>query len=268
MNDDTRPLSLTARAGLTGKAAFHLVLGLVALSLVDGSSGEQAGGRGAIDALARQPFGRLLLALLAVGLAGYAVFRAWRAVRPADGPDGSVPPWLLRVFSGVRALAYAGLAVLAGRNVVTGQSSGSGGGRDTRATEQLLSMPGGVVLVVAAGLAVAGVGAWFAHQAVREDPLEECDLSGVGAARRRTYAVVGRTGVMGRALSYLLVGGFLVQSALQYDADEGVGLDAALQEVSQSAVGAPMVLLIGGGLVLFAVYTQVLAVHAVVRRMD
>lgn len=93
-------------------------------------------------------------------------------------------------------------------------------------------------LTARAGLAVAGVGAWFAHQAVREDPLEECDLSGVGTVRRRAYAVVGRTGVMGRALAYLLVGGFLVQSALQYDVEQGVGLAAALQEVSQSAVGA------------------------------
>lgn len=266
MTTDTRPLSLTARAGLAGKAAFHVVLGLLMIQLVVGAATEDAGGQGAIDAVARQPFGRALLAVVGLGLAGYSVFRARRVISPSD-QGGHVPLWVHRVASGVRAIAYGALAVLAARNVVTGRSSGSSGS-EQRATQQLLTLPGGVVLVLAVGVIVVGVALRFGHQALTGDPLEACDLRRVGGVRRRVYAVVARTGLFGRALAYLLAGGFLVRAALRFDASEGVGLDAALHEVVRSPWGGPLVLVVGAGVLLFGLHTAVIAAHGVVDQIE
>ena len=267
MTTDTRPLSLAARAGLAGKAVFHVVLGLLVIQLVAGAATEQAGGQGAIDALARQPFGRALLTIVGLALAGYSVFRVWRVISPSSHGDGDSPAWVQRVASGVRALAYGALAVLAGRNVVTGRANGSSGS-EARATERLLTLPGGVLLVVAAGVVVVVLGLRFGHRALTGDPLQACDLRSVGRVRRRTYAVVARSGLLGRALAFLLAGGFLVRAALRFDASQGVGLDAALHEVARSSLGAPLVLIVGAGVVLFGLHTGIVAVHGVVDRIE
>lgn len=266
MTTDTRPMSVTARAGLAGKAAFHVVLGLLMVQLVIGAATEDAGGQGAIDALARQPFGRTLLAIVGLGLAGYSVFRAWRTISPSEHGDDA-PAWVYRVASGGRAIVYGALAVLAGRNVVSGRSNGSSG-TEQRTTEQLLGLPGGVVLVLAVGVVVVAVALRFGHQALTGNPMEECDLSRVGPVRRRAYVVIGRSGLLGRALAYLLAGGFLVRAALRFDASEGVGLDAALHEAARSSVGGPLVLTVGAGVVLFGLHTAVLARHGVVDRIE
>ncbi len=119
------PLGLAARVGYAGKGVLHLLVGVLAVSLVIGGSEEDASSQGAIDALSRQPFGSALLVLVGFGLAGYAAFRFARTVAPPQGGWDGIPGWLGRLASFVRGLVYATLAVLAFRNVLGG-SSGSG----------------------------------------------------------------------------------------------------------------------------------------------
>ena len=75
-----------SRAGFVARAAIYLIIGVLALELAVGVGGKATSQQGALQTLARQPFGKVLLVLVAVGLAGYA---AWRLTRAAlgHGPD-------------------------------------------------------------------------------------------------------------------------------------------------------------------------------------
>src|SRR6202012_5916126 len=82
-------------------------------------------GEGALKTVEPQPFGHFLLALVAVGLGGYAVWRLFRAIL-GHGPEGA--------HSGVERLGalgsgivYAGFCAIAVKLLTSSGSSGSSG---------------------------------------------------------------------------------------------------------------------------------------------
>src|ERR1700688_2598179 len=68
-----------ARAGFVARGAVYIVIGILAIKLAAGSGDANPSQQGALKAVAAQPFGKLLLILVAIGLAGYALWRLLRA---------------------------------------------------------------------------------------------------------------------------------------------------------------------------------------------
>ena len=78
----SKPLGWLARAGLVARGLVYLIIGVLALKLALGDGGKATNQQGALKTIADQPFGKTLLVLVAIGLAGYAL---WRLVRAAVG---------------------------------------------------------------------------------------------------------------------------------------------------------------------------------------
>ena len=64
------------------RGVVYGIIGVLAIKLAFGDGGKTTNQQGALQTIARQPFGKVLLVLLALGLAGYAL---WRLVRAAIG---------------------------------------------------------------------------------------------------------------------------------------------------------------------------------------
>jgi hypothetical protein len=58
---------------------IYAIIGTLAIKVALGSGGRTTNQQGALDTIARQTFGKVLLILVAVGLAGYALWRLFRA---------------------------------------------------------------------------------------------------------------------------------------------------------------------------------------------
>src|SRR5215207_10065891 len=71
-----------ARAGLVARGVIYAIVGILAIKLAFGSGGKTTDQQGALAEIVKQPFGKVLLILMAIGLAGYAI---WRLVRAAIG---------------------------------------------------------------------------------------------------------------------------------------------------------------------------------------
>src|SRR5687768_572715 len=69
-----------ARFGYAAKGVVYCIVGALAALVAFGYGGETTGSRGALDTIANQPFGRVLLGVVAVGLAGYALWQFIRAI--------------------------------------------------------------------------------------------------------------------------------------------------------------------------------------------
>lgn len=78
--NESRWVEPLGRAGLVAKAVLYAVIALLAFRVAGGGREEAPDKEGALQAIAGQPFGRGLLALLALGLAGYALWRLAQAV--------------------------------------------------------------------------------------------------------------------------------------------------------------------------------------------
>lgn len=74
-----------ARAGYLGKGVVYGVIGILAALAAFSTGGETTDSKGAIHAIGQQPFGQVLLGLLALGLLCYALWQFLSAFVDAEG---------------------------------------------------------------------------------------------------------------------------------------------------------------------------------------
>ena len=239
-----------ARAGLVARGVVYAVIGVLAVKLALGDGGKATDQQGALATIAQQPFGKVLLSVVAIGLAGYAF---WRLVRAAigHGPEAS-DDTKDRIAGLVSGLAYAALCVTA-IGILIG--AGGGGGDPDKATGGVLGWPAGQVLVGLAGLVFIGVAADQGRKGVKREFLEESKTEQMGPRMRPVFTAVGVAGHLARMVVFALIGVFVVKAAITYDADEAIGLDGALAKLGHSAYGPVALGVVAAGLVCFAAYS-------------
>ncbi|MGV9255133.1 DUF1206 domain-containing protein [Streptomyces sp. NPDC003697] len=246
-----------ARAGLTARGVIYLLVGVLALRIAFGDGSRQADRNGALQAIAGEPFGAVLLWALGLGLAGMALWRLSEAVFGSVGPEGrSAKKRLLAVGRFVFYVFVAG-SVLA-------FAAGSGGPRSSDeqsrdVTAKVLEMPGGrwIVGVVGAGIVVAGV--WIGVQAVRRKYHKKLRLGEMSARTRRLVDVAGVGGGAARGLVFAAAGAFAIRAAVDYRPERAKGLDDTLRSFSDTPLGPWLLVLVAAGLVLFGLFSFALA---------
>jgi hypothetical protein len=240
-----------SRAGFVGRAVIYLIIGVLALELALGIGGKATNQQGALQTLARQPFGEALLVLVAICLGGYA---AWRLMRAAlgHGPEGS-DSGLDRIAALGSGIVYAALCVLA-IQVLTG-SAGSSSGQTDSATAGVFGWPAGTWLVGIAGAVLVGIGLYQGYRALTRDFLEDAKTEQMSRQVKDAYALLGMLGYLARMLVYVLVGAFLIQAALDYDPRKAVGLDGALAKVANHSYGHVALGAVAAGLIAFGLYS-------------
>jgi hypothetical protein len=241
-----------ARAGLAAKGVLYAVLGVLAAQLAVGDLSGGADQQGAMRQIALQPFGGVLLVVLAVGLAGYALWRCWQAIDP---PASSLPRWLLRAAMLVRALLYAGFALLAGFEVADAAREGAD---EQSLTAMVLGVPGGTLAVAAVGIVIVVVGLVQFREAWTAGFLDDLDV-GRTEPRGRAIEWLGRSGHAARGVVFGVSGWFVVRAAVRAEPEEGVGLDAALQQVAGAPAGSVVLGAVAVGLVLYGTFCLVQA---------
>jgi hypothetical protein len=246
-----RALGWLARAGLVARGVVYLVIGVLALKLALGDGGKATNQTGALKTIAGQPFGKTLLILVAVGLAGYAL---WRLVRAAVGhgaeqrDSGSD-----RVAALGSGIAY-GILCLTAVKILT--DSGAGSGTPKEATGGILDWTGGTVLVAIAGAVLIGVAAYQAYKGLAKKFLEDAKTGEMGPGVRNGYTALGVFGHVARAVVFALVGYGLIKAAIDYDPHEAIGLDGALRKLADASYGPALLALVAAGLAGFAVYSM------------
>jgi hypothetical protein len=247
-----------AQAGLIARGVLYCLVGILAVQIAFGSSGQQASQSGALQTLAQQPGGTFLVALVGVGLIAYAAWRFTQFFTEKGSEDGDAKNAVMRVSFLVRAAIYAGLAFLA-FSTAFGGGGGGGNSQQTLTARVMKDVPGGVFLIGLVGLIIIGVGIYQAYQAFTNDFMEELQQERMSPTERVWVKRIGVAGHAARAVVYTLVGIFVVRSAVQFDPQESKGLDAALQELASQPFGTWMLTLVALGLLLFGIYAIVRA---------
>lgn len=142
--------------GLYCYGAVHLLLAFLALEVLRGHRVD-ASNQGALATVAQWPMGRLLLAVIGVGMAALAL---WMVLQTAFGYRwlGGRKRLVRQVSCAFRAVAYASIGWGA-LQVARGGRLPSGDRATQQAARPLLGLPGGtwLLLLVALGVAVAAV---------------------------------------------------------------------------------------------------------------
>lgn len=239
-----------ARAGFVARGTVYVVIGILAIRLALGVPGSNASQQGALRAIAAQPFGNVLLVLVAIGLGGYSL---WRLVRAAlgHGPEGA-DRGLDRLAALASGVVYAVLCAIA-VSILVGGGSGSSGGRSSAGG--VFGWPGGVWLVGIAGVVLLGVGAYQGYRGLSREFLDDSKTGQMSPRVRPWFEGLGLVGHLARAVVFELVGVFLLVSAVTYDPNKAVGLDGALAKLAHATYGPFLLGLVAAGLIAFGAYS-------------
>ncbi len=252
---DDRWVRRVARAGLLSRAANYLVLGALVSAVLLGRGNAELDRRGAIETVSSGVAGHVMLVLLCIGFASYIAWQLLRAVtRRSDQSElTNVGRRLLALGT---AVVYAAFLVTAVR-VQIGSGTKSPQSDQDSWTAKLLSAGGGRVVVVAAGVAIIGVGvALFGYAASRkfESPL---DTRAMSRPLRHVATILGVVGQSARGLVFAIIGGFVLSAALANDASRSKGLDASLRTLAGQRFGALVLSVVALGFLAFGLYSLV-----------
>jgi Domain of Unknown Function (DUF1206) len=246
-----------ARFGLATKGFSYLLVAVIALKVAAEGGGETESREGALKTLADEPFGWVLLALVALGFASYGMWQLVRAIFDRDN-EGDDPKGIgKRLGQAGKAVLYGALAVITASFLFDSGSSSGGGKTEEKATAVALEWPGGRWIVGGVGLAILCAGAFNAYRALSgsfRDALREEQMSG---AERPWYTAFGVVGHLARAVVFALIGVFVFRAAWEYDPDEAIGLDGALQKLAGEAYGTWLLGAVALGLGMYGLFCLV-----------
>jgi hypothetical protein len=246
---------VAGKIGLVARGAVYLLLGLLAARIAVGAPAETTDKQGVVVLVADQPFGRALLAVLAVGMGAYALWKLARAFQVHE--DSAAKAWGKRIASAGTAVFW-GLGAATAASFVFGRPKGGGGGQDERAwTAEVMGWPGGRLLVGAVGAGFVAFAAWNVYRAVSKKFTEHLETDRMSPTWERIATTSGIAGLLGRGAAFAAVGWFVAKAALEFDASEPMGLDESLRTLHEAAYGPLLIGFIALGLALFGLYSFV-----------
>jgi hypothetical protein len=250
-----------ARAGYGARGLVFIVLAYFTLVATLEAHAHVVDGKDALRVLLTQPAGSVLLIVVAVGLACFALWRAAQCVLDADGLGTDMQGLARRSVYGAAALFYAGFALVA-LSILLGVHTKSTDRTIHDLTAWLLAKPMGQWLVALAGIAVVVTGLCIGVAGLRAEFGERLALK---QEPRWFVTFLGGIGYMTRAVVYVLIGAFLIFAALDSNAHEAAGFAGALQLIKRQLYGAALLGLTAAGLFAFGLYS---VAEALFRRVN
>lgn len=192
--------------------------------------------------------GELLMMVVTAGFFAYGFWRLCDATfnvenHPSDGKGrrerlgaaGSGVVYLLLAWQSLR--------------LIRGSASGGGGDSTQENARTALSLPGGEIILMSAGIVLALVGGYQLIKAARASFLERLEP---GVAAQPWAKWTGRFGYSARGLIFIITGVFLFKAGFEAEAGEAGGLESAL-----AWLDPPLETLAAIGLFAFGLYSLV-----------
>ncbi|HWG14690.1 MAG TPA: DUF1206 domain-containing protein [Streptosporangiaceae bacterium] len=242
-----------ARAGLTARGVLYVIIGWIAIQIAFGQSGHQADQTGALRLLGRNPAGEVALWLLVIGFAGMCLWRLTEAIYGAPGPDGDKATTRLAALGRVLVYGFITFGVLKYAVGVGAPKSSDQQSVDLTAT--VMSHPGGPVVVIIVGVALAAGGLAIAYSAARKKFLKKLNTGEMSQRTEQIVTWLGRVGGIARGTVFVIAGVFLIIAAADARPGQTKGLDTALRALTRTPLGPWLLLVVAIGLIMFGAFS-------------
>ncbi|WP_345627608.1 DUF1206 domain-containing protein [Rugosimonospora acidiphila] len=248
---DSTVVHALARGGFVGYGLLHLAVAWLTLQIALGHSSGETDQSGAFQLMVRQPFGRVLVWIIVVGLCGMAL---WQLLAAATGyrDERGTRKVFERIGAAGRTVIYAALAWDAAK--VAAGSPTSSAGQQRQTTAGVLAHTSGRVLVALAGVAVLGGGIGLIVFGAKRAFAKRLDTGRMGPGTRTAATVSGMLGYLAKGVGYGIAGGLLFVAAVHRDPKKSGGLDAALHSLAGKPYGQVLLIVIAIGFAAFGVY--------------
>jgi hypothetical protein len=248
-----------ARAGLVAKGLTYCIVAALAINVAVSGRGQIEDRPGALHEVAQSSLGRILLAALAVGLAGYAIWRFAQALLGRTLETGEHEGVLKRIGIAARGALYAWLAFVCAELVFEADGQAGQGKDEKELTARVLDWPLGRWIVAAVGIAVLAAGVYNLYRALSQKFRKDLKEGQMGGEERRWYTVIGVIGHTARGVVFMLAGFFIARAAWEYDPKEAIGVDGALAKLANAEYGPFLLGAVAAGLFAYGLFCLVQA---------
>lgn len=241
-----------ARIGYAAIGVVYMLVGIFAAAAGLGEGGSTGGHKDAFQFILRQPFGKVALAIIVIGLAGYVLWRLLSAFSDSEHRGSDAKGLAIRAASAGRGLAYAAIAIGVVRLMTRGSSGASGEQQTDHWTAEIMEKPYGRWMVAAIGLGIVVYGAYQLYAAWDAKLSKRIRLGEIDSRVRRKVIAISRFGIGARGVVFFVIGGSLLMAALKHNPQQAHSTSGAL-----SSMPAPMLVLVGSGLAAYGIYALV-----------
>jgi hypothetical protein len=243
-----------ARLGYAARGVVYLLVGWFAMVAAIGS-GQPIDTKGALREIFFQPFGKVLLGIVALGLVGHAVWRVAQGWFDLDGHGSEAKGMVVRGGLLASGAIHVALAFFALSLVFSWQGAGSGSGDGTQDwTAWLLSQPFGRWMVGLVGIAVLGAAV---GQFVKAWKLTFCRYLRADERTMKLICPIGRIGLSAKGVVFVVTGIFFLTAAWQSDSTESGGLGKVLMTLQDQPYGPWVLGTVAAGLFAFGIYSLI-----------
>lgn len=247
---NSHTMTALARFGLAARAFVYVVIGWLAIQIARGHGSHQANQRGALAAIAQHTYGLVLLWILGVGFAAYAVWRLSEAAFGTAAEGAKAGP---RVQSLVRGIVYAALCVST-FSFIAGTSRKGQSQQQVTLTARVMKHGYGRWLVGLVGLVVVVVGLGMIVEGVRKKFEKQLRMQKLSGLTRTLVVRLGVIGTVARGIVFAIAGALVVQAAVTFNAAKSTGLDGALRTLADRPYGPWLLGVLALGLVAFGLF--------------
>jgi hypothetical protein len=250
VNGASKTIEFIARLGYGARGAVYILVSILAFAAAIGRSGQATDGKGALQALLSAPYGSVLLALVAVGLASFGIWRLLQGLLDPDRLGREIKGIAKRLVYIGSSVVHFGLALSAVRILVGYRNEASGDESVKDWTAALMAQPWGRWLTVAVGLGVAAAGLAVAVSGIRGS------FPQLQHVRNRAPWVIpmGRIGFVARGIVFTIASWFLIKAAFDANAGEARGVGGALQALQEQPYGTILLAAVALGLLAFGAF--------------
>ena len=247
------------RVGLIGYGIVHLLIGWLALQLAFGDRSGSPDQQGALQQIAQESYGDVLLWTIGIGLLFMAVWQVFEALwghTSRDEPKRTIK----RVGSAGKVVIYAVVGISSIKFAMEAQSGGKSS--TDSMTADLMKQTAGQWLVAAVGIVIIVVGVMQVKRGVTKSFTK--DLTGDATSGTSGTAVekFGQVGYISKGIAIGVVGILFVWAAWDHDPKKAGGLDTALRKILDQPFGPVLLGAIALGIIAFGLYCFAWAKYA------
>jgi Domain of Unknown Function (DUF1206) len=254
--DNSEWTDRAVRVGMVAYGIVHLTIAWLAIQLALGNHSGSASRNGALKQLAQEPFGKVVVWVIAIGMVLLVLWKLLEAFVDFQNEDGAKAGLKAAVSVG-KAIVYGTLGVSA-FHTATGSKSKSS---TTSMTSKLMDQPFGRWLVGIVGLAIIGYGVYLAYCGYKEKFLKHLDAEGKSGDQGRAYKLFGKVGYIAKGIALGAIGVLFVYAAIDHRAKRSGGLDQALHKVLQQPFGPVLLFAIAVGIGCYGLFCFARARH-------
>lgn len=251
-------IDLLAKSGYAARGIVFLLV--AALALFSGIAGGRPETKSALSTLLSQPFGRVWVGAIGIGLLGFVCWRLAQALADTDGHGTDSKGIAIRLALIGSAITYLGLAGYAlGHAILAG--GGSEGSGEKGLAQWIMSKPFGSYLAIAVGIGFVIGGAVTAMKGATRKFERYLQLPD----NKSAISWICVYGLVARGIVFALVGILFVIAGMRVDPQQAGSMADALQWLRQMRFGSLLYTVVAVGLAAFGVYNLVEARYRIIR---